>query len=159
EDADLLARAALAYGAEIVVAMIDPALIGLLEEALEALPEEPSAKRVLVLARLAGALQPAADPQGPGLLARQATEEAGTLADPHVLRVVLASAGSALVEYADPAERLEIDREMYALAVEAGDRDHAVRAQGRIVLDRLELGGVEAAREAVSTFARLADEI
>src|SRR5690606_31231570 len=64
-DARLLAEAALACGAEITIARIDATLLLLLRDALEALPETELALRARVLARLAGAEQPAHDPNEP----------------------------------------------------------------------------------------------
>ena len=111
-DPDRLARAALAYGAELRIAVVDPILVALLEEALAALEATPAAAsaadslrlglRVRVMARLAAAKQPAPDPQVPIGLARAAIALARGLKDPETLLVTLHSAGSALVDYAAP---------------------------------------------------------
>ena len=57
-DSALLARAALTYGLVFTPAVVDPVLVQMLEESLEALPAEDSALRVQLLARLGGAMQP-----------------------------------------------------------------------------------------------------
>jgi hypothetical protein len=156
-DPELLAKAGLAYGAEIVVAMLDATLIGMLQEALAKLPERATQLRARTRARLAGALQPAADPQVPMALAREAIAEARGLGDPQTLRVVLHTAGSALVEYADPAERIEVDRQMLELALAANDRDHVLRARRRLFFDHLELGDLRGLEGAIADFTALAE--
>ena len=57
-DAELGARAALTYGGVFVFGVVDPVLVGMLEESLEALPPGDSALRARLLARLGAALQP-----------------------------------------------------------------------------------------------------
>ena len=80
-DAALLARAALTYGLVFTFAIVDPVLVQMLEEALEALPPEDSALRVQLLARLGGAMQPAHSTEEPARVAREAIEMARRLGD------------------------------------------------------------------------------
>jgi hypothetical protein len=158
-DGELLSRAALALGAEITIATVSGLLVEMLTEALRTLPEAPSVLRARVLARLAGALQPAADPMGPVALAREAIAMARSLGDEETLRVVLLGAGAALVDYVEPEERLDIDGELLALAERAGDKPHAFRARLRLFFDVAELGEFERADEQVRACGELAIEI
>jgi len=157
--ADLLARAALALGAEISPARVNEVLVALLRDALAHLAPEPSALRARALARLAGALQPAPDPREPVALAREAIAQARALGDPDTLRVVLHGAGSALVDYAPARERLGVDQELQKLAERASDRPLAFRAQLRLFFDHAELGAMPAADAAVQACAELAAEL
>jgi hypothetical protein len=155
---DLIARAALGYGAEVTLAISDRKLIELLEEALEVLPPGPSGLRAQCLARLAAALQPASDPAPPLAMAREAVAMARSLADPEVLRPVLAAAGSAFADYAPPAERAAVSEELAQLATAAGDRVLVLRAQGRLVFDHLELGALDRSARALDAYEELARE-
>jgi tetratricopeptide (TPR) repeat protein len=146
-DGELLARAALALGAEITIATVSGLLVDLLSEALRMLPDAPSVLRAKVLARLAGALQPAPDPMGPVALAREAIDMVRSLGDEETLRVVLLGAGAALVDYVDPAERRDVDGELLRLAERAGDRPHAFRARLRLFFDAAELGDIDGTEE------------
>ena len=58
----LFSRVLSNYGIEFSFAVVDRVLVALLEESLALLPAEDSPLRARVMARLAGALQPAADP-------------------------------------------------------------------------------------------------
>jgi tetratricopeptide (TPR) repeat protein len=153
-DPALLAEAGLAYGAEIRVAWVDPTLVALLQEALAALPKAPSSLRAQVMARLAAAEQPAPDPLQPIALAHEAIALARSLGDPETLRAVIHSAGAALIDYADPDERVAVDSEMIALAIAAGDRAHVLRGRMRLVVDHFDQGDFEAARAQLDALER-----
>ncbi len=156
DDPELLARAALALGAEISPARVSETLVALLRDALERLPPEPSSLRARALARLAGALQPAPDPREPVALAREAIAQARVLGDPDTLRVVLHGAGAALVDYAPPRERLGINRELLQLAERVGDSPLSFRAQLRLFFDQSEVGAMSDADVALRACADLA---
>lgn len=158
-DPRLLAAAALALGAEITVAMIDNTLLALLRDALEALPSEEVALRARVLARLAGAEQPAVDPQVPIAKAREAIALARQSGDLLTLRMALQFAGSALVDYADPEERAPLATEMRDLAMQAGDWPSAFRAQMRLFFDHLERGDRASAMSCADEIQRIADKL
>jgi hypothetical protein len=144
----LLARSALAYGSVLRPAVVDPILVGMLQEALAGLDGQ-DALRAPVLARLAGALQPARDPAEPIAMARAAIRSSGDL-DPATRLTVLHGAGAALQDVGDPEERLAIDRETLRLAVELGDVGLAVRARLRLVLDHEAGGDVDSAAQATA---------
>jgi hypothetical protein len=154
-DAERLAHAALRCGATFLVAIVDRVLIGLLEEALAALPPGESPLRARLLARLAAALQPALDPEEPIRLAREALAMAKRVADGPARREVLVAATSAMIYFADPRERLPFDTELVALAERAGDRVAVVRGLTRLVYDHLELGDLTSADQAIAEYERL----
>jgi tetratricopeptide (TPR) repeat protein len=156
---DLLARSALGYGSELILAVTDASLVGLLEEALAMLPAGPSGLRAQCLARLAAALQPAPDPWAPLVQAREAVTMARALGDEEVLRSVLAAAGSAMADYAPPVERAAVSEELARLATAAGDRVLVLRAQARLVIDYLEMGALDRSARAVDAYEALAREI
>jgi hypothetical protein len=157
-DGALFARAALAVGVEIVVGVVDPVLVGLLEEALRLLPPGDSPLRVSVLARLAGALQPAIDPAQPIALAREAIAAARRLGDDAALLGALHAGMAAMMDYVSPAERVLLNTEIEVLATRQGDRPKRRRAHARLVFDRLLLGDLAGAHAHVDAYGRLADE-
>jgi hypothetical protein len=154
-DGARLARAALAYGAEIRVARIDGTLVALLQEALGALPPSERALRAQVMGRLAAAQQPAPDPVLPMQRARQAIALARTLDDPQTLLFTIHTAGSALVDYAPADERLPLARELVALALARGELTLALRGYARVTMDCLELGDRTGAELALAAYERL----
>jgi tetratricopeptide (TPR) repeat protein len=140
DDATRLARAALRYGSVFVIAQVHRVLLGLLEEALAALPAEDSPLRARLLARLGAALQPAEDPDHPITLAREAIEMSGRVADESTRLEVLIAGTSAMLFFADPRERLPLDTELVTIATRVGDRVAVLRGLMRLVFDHLELG-------------------
>jgi tetratricopeptide (TPR) repeat protein len=155
---DLLARSALTYGAELMLAITDPKLVALLEEARSLLPPGPSGLRAQVLARLAAALQPARDVQGPIAMAREAIAMAREAGDDSVLRSVLLFAGSAMADYAPAKERVAVAEELSRLAQAAGDRFALLRAESRLTFDCLEMGALARARQAIDRYETVAQE-
>ncbi len=140
DDAARLARAALRYGSVFVIAQVHRVLIGLLEEALAALPAEDGPLRARLLARLAAALQPAEDPEHPVTLAREAIAMARRVDDEPTRLEVLVAGTSAMLFFTDPRERLPLDKELVTLATRAGDHVAVLRGLMRLVYDHLELG-------------------
>jgi tetratricopeptide (TPR) repeat protein len=155
---DLLARAALTYGAELMLAITDPKLVALLEEARALLPPGPSGLRAQVLARLAAALQPARDVQQPMAMAREAIAMAREAGDESVLRAALLFGGSALADYAPAKERVAVAEELSQRALAAGDRFALLRAESRLVFDCLDLGTVARTRQAIDRYEAVARE-
>jgi tetratricopeptide (TPR) repeat protein len=158
-DGEQLARAALGYGADLMLAQSDALLIDLLEEALAALPEDTNGARAQVMARLAAARMPADDIGPPMALARDAVAMARTHgADSETLRRVLYFAGSALADFGDPEERAAINEEMVSLARAAGDKVQMLRGQCRLVFDYLGLADIERSQHAALAYTSLAQE-
>jgi tetratricopeptide (TPR) repeat protein len=158
-DGELLARAALSLGAEIMPGVLSAPLIALLTEARDALPDTSSKLRARVLARLAAALQPAQDPKVPMSMARQAVAMARALGDEATLRVVLHHAGSALVDFGDPAERIGWDTELLTLAERNSDTLGVLRARVRLFFDHLERGETSQADFQLDAHAEIADRL
>jgi hypothetical protein len=147
-----LARAALRYGAVFVVAQVDRVLVGLLEEALAALPVDESPLRARLLARLAAALQPALDPEHPIRLAREAIAMARRAADEPTRVEVLVAGTSALLFFDDARERLPLDLELVSIATRVGDRLAVLRGLMRLVFDHLELGDPASADRTIEEY-------
>ena len=159
DDVERLARAALRYGSVFVIAQVHRVLIGLLEEALAALPAEDSPIRARLLARLAAALQPADDPEHPIILAREAIEMARRIADEPTRLEVLVAGTSAMLFFGDPRERLPLDTELVGLATRAGDRPAVLRGLMRLVFDHLELGDTASADRTIEEYDDLSRAI
>jgi len=159
EDGRRLAAAALAFGSEIRIAVVDPTLVGLLEEALAALPAGDLSVRPVVMARLAAARQPAVDPEAEAALAREAIALARKSGDADVIRRTLHNGLAALVDYAPPAERLPLATELAAAAVAVRDRAQAMLARARAFNDRIELGDVAGADAELAALDGLAREV
>ena len=154
-DGSLLARVALAYGAEITAASIDPALVRLLEEAQASLPAGEPALQARVKARLAAALQPSEQPQVPIALAREAIALARGLGDRTTVLEVLHDAMAALMDYVPADERLPLNLEVEGLASERGDPIRALRANLRLVIDHMERGELAMADARIAACERL----
>lgn len=154
-DADRLARAALRSGAVFRLAVVDDVLVGMLREALAALPPGDHPLRARVLARLAAALQPAPDPAAPIALARDALAMAARIGDDATRLEVLVSATSALAYFGDPAERLALDSEICDRARRLGDPVAVLRGLLRLVFDQLELGDWASADRNIAEYERL----
>ncbi|HEU5057029.1 MAG TPA: AAA family ATPase, partial [Kofleriaceae bacterium] len=156
---ELLARAALRYGDVFVFAEVDPVLIDLLEEALAGLPAGDSELRARVLARLAAARQPAPDPEEPMRIARDAIAMADRVAGPATRLDVVQAASSAMLYFAEPAERVRLNRQLAELARGAGEPARVLRAHVRLVFDHLELNDPAAADAAIAACEGLAREL
>ncbi len=159
ENGPLLARAALALGAEVTVGRIDEPLVSLLSEALASMPSEDAPLRAEVMARLASARQPASDPQQPIVLAREAIQMARRLGDSDVMLRVLHSAIGALVDFAPAAERSALNEEVAKLAAAAGDRPRGMRALMRLAFDSLELVDLRGFERAIAEYQVLASAV
>ena len=155
---ELLGRAALTLGGEVHTALTDGQLVARLEEARAALPETDGAVRARVLARLAGALQPAPDPSGPMDLAWQAIAMARRLGDKAVLLSVLHAANAALVDYAPIADQIALNEEVVGLATARAARPQALRAHLRLAFARLQGADVDGFSRAAGAYHRLAQD-
>lgn len=158
-DPELFARAALGYGAEFTFGLTDPVLVRLLEEALTRLPDADSVLRARVLARLASALQPAADPHEPVRIAREAIAMARRVGDKADLLAVIHAGMSAMMDFVGSDERVGLNLEAGQLADDLGDRPRALRARARLVLDYTELGALAEADKSFVAYERLAREL
>ncbi|HEY0709920.1 MAG TPA: AAA family ATPase [Polyangia bacterium] len=159
QDPELLARAALTYGLVFTFAVVDPVLVGLLEEALELLPAGDSPLRARLLGRLGAALTPAAHCAEPVRVAREAIATARRLGDPRTLLDTMFAAISALMDIIDPHERQSLNLEVEQLASKFGEREWVLRTQGRLVVDTMEMGDLAAADLRIEAYERLARDL
>jgi hypothetical protein len=158
-DAELGAQAALTYGRVFVFAVVDPVLVGMLEESLEALPPGDSAVRARLLARLAAALQPSPASREPVAIAREAIAIARRMGDEQALLETLYAAVAALMDVVDSAEARALNLEIAALAQARGDRERLLRTHLRLAINHLGVGDVESCDAQVTAFEALAAEL
>jgi len=158
-DAEMMARAALEHGAQLIYGRVDTELIALLEEALEGLDPTDSALRARVMARLAAAQQPAEDPGGPMQLAREAIAMARRIDDPETLLDTLRNGGSAMVDLGDLEERIALDREHAVLAEELDNPVEALRGNMRSIMDYLELERIDDAFRTIRACERITEQL
>jgi hypothetical protein len=134
DDGEMLARAALGYvvglGGFLLFARFEAGItgVGLLEEALAALPETDSPLRAAVLARLAIEIYHSSDVERRVRLSSEAVEMARRLDDSEALVTALHARHWALGSPEMIQERLENTREMLAVAVETGSQETAFLA-------------------------------
>ncbi|HXU00592.1 MAG TPA: AAA family ATPase, partial [Polyangia bacterium] len=158
-DAELGARAALTYGGVFVFGVVDPVLVGMLEESLEALPPGDSALRARLLARLAAALQPSPTSDEPVAVAHEAIAIARRLKDDATLLDTLYTAVAALMDIVDWKETRALNFEVERLAMAANDRERLLRTHLRLALCHLGLGEIEACDARVASFEVLSAEL
>jgi tetratricopeptide (TPR) repeat protein len=158
-DAELAAAAALSYGRVFMFGTVDPVLVGMLEESLDALPPGDSPLRALLLARLGAALQPTRQMEEPIAVAREAIAIARRLGDPATLLEALHDGVAALMDMVDPREQLALNLEAEALARRLGDRERLLRTYRRLALIRIALGELDAAEAHIDAFDQLATEL
>lgn len=159
DDAELGARAALAYGGVFVFGVVDPVLVGMLEESLEELPAGDSALRARLLARLGAALQPSPNSDEPVAVAREAIATARRLADPAALLDVLYTALAGLMDIVDPAETLALNLEVERMALALQDRERLLRTHLRLAIGHLGMGDIQACDARLASFEALASEM
>ena len=158
-DAELGARAALTYGRVFMFGVVDPVLVGMLEESLEVLPPGDSALRARLLARLAAALQPSPRSDEPVAIAREAIATARRLGDQAALLDTIYTAVSALMDIVDPAETHALNLEAERLVLAANDRERLLRTHLRLAIGHLGLGEVAACDARLAAFEALAAEL
>ena len=162
-DGRLLARAALGQGGAYVVAEVRSELVQALEEAIAALEgsEEVEDRRLVarLLARLAGAITPNPEPDGPLALARRALATTKEETDLRTRLDVDVGAGSALIGFAPPAEMIAVDERLLGDARRIGDRALELRALTRLACAFTEVGDVYHAAAAIEARATLGDAL
>jgi eukaryotic-like serine/threonine-protein kinase len=137
-DAELFARAALAFASLFTFGLVVAENIEVLSHALAKLPTTDSAVRARVMARLAAAQQPAREFRAPITLAHEAIAMARRCDEPRTLLQVLRTGLSAMVDLAPVQEREPLNREMLALSLTMHERGAELRARIRLVFDCME---------------------
>jgi predicted ATPase len=156
--ADSLAQAAIEYEQAIWVSEFPAApAVCLLEDALQALPEEDSALRARTLTHLARVLFRSGQHRAIAY-SQQAVAMGRRLGDPTVLAVNLLAI-LPLLGLAHSDERLAYATEMLRLAEAASDTELMREAQGWLVICALERGDVEAFNTALAAEAELVNEL
>jgi hypothetical protein len=155
-DAPLLARAALAYGAVLVMGTVDGTMVRLLEDALAGLGADHAPLRARVMARLAAARQPSPPRDRPRdvALALEAVALGREVAHGRDLLAILQAASGALYGMADPRLRVSIAREAERLAEELGDSSRLLQARVRLAMDLLELGDFASYAQVADAYER-----
>jgi hypothetical protein len=157
-DAALIARAALGQGAELVFGEVRDELVSTLRSALAGLSGQADLQARL-LARLAAALQPSTTPEEPVALAYQAMQMAKAVPEPRVRAEIALAAGSALTDFAPPAERVPVSEELVRTARSLDDAILELRGLTRLATDWLEVGDFARAEVVIDARAELAARI
>ena len=157
EDAPMMADAALTWGKSFVVGKVDEEMIAALETSLSVLPLADIAYRAKVQARLAAALQPAADPTKPMDMARAAIAMARETGDSDVIGAVLQSAISALMDFAPARERILLNQEYAEFGAKSGDFAGRFRSYLRLVIDASVIADRDLMDRAIEHCRRLAN--
>jgi predicted ATPase/class 3 adenylate cyclase len=162
--AEDMARAALGFGMPpSTPERADHDLIAMLEQARSALGDADSAQLAMILARMSVEYFWAHDPRRTAL-SQAAVEIARRIGDSAALLYVLYARHTAVWEPGNLDERLEIAREIIALAQESGNRRWALRVWGlgahyMHFADLLELGDIAAVDREIAQYSRLAAEL
>jgi pentatricopeptide repeat protein len=158
----LLARAAVGYSGRFpwLRAGIDRQVIPLLKQALDALGNEDSVLRVLLLSRLAGALRDQPSPEPRASIGAEAVSTARRIGDPETLTYALLAQWGAIALGPDGVEKHDaFAEELDRLADQVGDRELAMNPGWiRFIacMTRAEVGEARAQQE---LYARLAGEL
>jgi hypothetical protein len=159
QDAQLMSTASLTFGKAMIVGSVNRRHVDMLQQSLDALAKDDAITRSRVLGRLAAALQPAVDPTEPMDMAREAIAMARSTGEERVIYDVLLFAISALMDFAVPAERLSINREVSELAEKFGDVPAQFRSNLRLMIDAGELADRETQIRAIDTCNAIAARI
>jgi tetratricopeptide (TPR) repeat protein len=163
-DAPLLAAAALAHPlggalAATHVGTVDEALVALLEDALERLPERDATLRTHAMARLATELYFSGERERSLDLTREALAMARRLGDRHAIGHALVSHHYCLWASDTLEERLALSRELVEVGRDVADLPLEFQGWLAVVSDRLEQGDVEGARGGLEEQRRCAEEL
>jgi tetratricopeptide (TPR) repeat protein len=157
---ELLAFAALGLGRGwIEQGTADPAIIGLLEEALAAQPAADGTLRARLLGRLAMELHFSDDPERCWTLARQGVAVARRLNDPSTLAFTLNARHWAQRGQDEVGELLAIAEEIIHRAEVSDELELALQGHSWRLVDLLELGQTDGIDEEIATSMRLADRL
>jgi len=155
----ILARAALGLAPRlfaIEAGVVDPLLIGLLEEALSALGAGDSALRASVLARLATALAWSNAEQRRDALSREALEVARRVDDPMTIGLALIARHGELWAPQRLSERIEVLAELGRSAGRSTEQGLSDLHRILEIALKLELGEIAELDQKIDSFTRLA---
>ena len=157
----LLARAAIGYGGRFVWVRAgnDRRLVPLLESALAALPNEDSALRVKLLARLAGALRDQPSPRPVEAISNEAVEMARRLGDPATLAYALDGLYAGIRYPQQTAEWRAMADELVQSAERAGDKERAWAGHQHRLGPLMLAGDLESVDAELRAMEQVADEL
>jgi DNA-binding SARP family transcriptional activator len=159
-DPVLLGRGALgAAGPWSMLSRSDPDRVRLLEEALEALPEDDSPLRARLLARMALELYYAGEPELRMALSEEAVDIARRIADARTLATCLDARHYALWNPENVEERLEVAAELRRVAEETGDPELELQGAGWTIIDLMELGDIQGVDIQIAAASKLAEAL
>jgi eukaryotic-like serine/threonine-protein kinase len=163
--APLLARAALGMatgvgGIAVTAGVVEPSVVDLLEEALQALGEEDSALKAKVLGRLALELYwlPTAEERRV-TLSQQAVEMARRVGDTAALAYTLNARHLVLWGPENVTHRLQDAAEVIQLAQATNDQEMALRGHIWRITDLVELGDLQATDREIAIYAQHAEQL
>ncbi len=153
-DGEALARAAIGASRRYVQppGVVDQDLIGLLEQALEMAAGERSVKRVLLLARLTGALYYSERRDRMRRLSAEATVIAAELGDPQARALAAAARRRAYWGPGHLERRLSDSTQLLQAAQEADDIDLMLQGHAWLAVDLLEAGDRTAVEAQIGAF-------
>jgi predicted ATPase/DNA-binding SARP family transcriptional activator len=153
-DGEALARAAIGASRRYVQppGVVDQDLIGLLEQALEMAAGERSVKRVLLLARLTGALYYSDQRDRMRRLSAEATVIAAELRDPQARALAAAARRRAYWGPGHLERRLSDSTQLLQAAQEADDIDLMLQGHAWLAVDLLEAGDRTAVEAQIGAF-------
>lgn len=158
-DAGLLARAALGFeGAGVTTGILDRELVGLLREALAALPAADSGLRARLLGRLAMATYWAMTAEERDDVSRGAVDMARRSGDAAALAYALKSRHFSLGSER-PEERLGLSTELVRMAQRARDLELEFAGHATSLADYLELGDIRGADAELARISVQATEL
>jgi tetratricopeptide (TPR) repeat protein len=159
-DAVLLTRAALGVaGPWSALSRSDPTRVALLDEALEALPEDDSPLRARLLARMSLELYYAGEPELRLSLSDEAVRIARRTGDARTLASCLDARHYALWLPENVEERLEVAAELRRVAEETGDPELELQGAGWTIIDLMELGDIDGVDIQIAAVSKLAEAL
>ena len=159
-DAILLTRAALGVaGPWSALSRSDPGRVSLLDEALEALPEDDSPLRARLLARMSLELYYAGEPELRLSLSDEAVRIARRTGDARTLASCLDARHYALWLPENVEERLEVAAELRRVAEETGDPELELQGAGWTIIDLMELGDIDGVDIQIAAVSKLAEAL
>jgi tetratricopeptide (TPR) repeat protein len=162
ESPEQLARAALGYGAGMggfEFGLVDDTLIGLLQEAREALGPDDGPLQARVLGRMATELYYSDRAQERAQLSEAAVAMAHRLGDRGTVASTLSARFLTLWGPENSVERLQIATDIVALGEDARDRELVLRGHVWRIVSLMELGDWVGADIELAIHARLADDL
>ena len=159
---ECLGQAALGYAGPLrfePAARREQPLVELLERAIDALGDAPSAMRARLMARLAAVLLSGGEEERKRDLARDAIALARAAGDSAALAEVLSTCLFATRSPDNLQWRIETGRELEQLADELGDASLQAVTHGGLLDDTLEAGDIDASDREREAFERLAEQL